>query len=775
MTRYITLFSIILTCMWTSASDVIISQYIETDSGTTPKGIEIWNVSGSNIDFSSRNLVVELGRNGATPSTYVTVDSGTLFAGDVWVIGTSDMSADTVYGCDFNGDDSLVIKLGSVPQDVFGDPGSDPGSDWSGNGVSTANQNIQIKAGITDGDVDGWTDPSERFETVSTTPSGAGGQEGFGIAPEGGSGGGGPEITAVSHIPTTPVSTESTLVTMSVYPTATVTGAELVYTVNSGSDIPLSMNTSGASTYTSSIPAQIVGALVDYTVYAWNNDGTNSSGPYSFTVKSGTLPYIERTELSVTPEDDKSVTVYIAAVSRTADVDTVELTYTTDGWGNSTTLTATRRAGKVYFTNIPGQNGNIEVEYFASVRDTIAQWGYGPTNSYTVRLVGSGSNVTCRIMAANTTSGNYQAYESPGIRIFQGLKPDVVGIQEFNYESGTLRDLVDTAFGTEYYYHCESGSEQIPNGIISRWPIIAAGEWEDTEVSNRDFAWATIDIPGSRNLHVVSVHLLTSGSTVRNAEAQEIVTRINASFSQTDYIVVCGDMNTGSRTESAITTLKTVVSDSKVPVDQNGNDDTNANRNSPYDYVMPNATLESVQIPSEVEGHSFNNGLVYDSRVTSPYQMLPSPIQSGDSGAANMQHMAVIKDFQLDGGGTPDVAPTLASLSDVTAIDGQTIQFDVPASDADGQMVTVTCSQASLCPTVIGTGAATGAFFWTVGLSDMGDHAIVFTAESGGLYAQKMINITVIPEPAGIIFVIGIISYVLCRRGRLCSARVMYP
>ena len=70
------------------------------------------------------------------------------------------------------------------------------------------------------------------------------------------------------------------------------------------------------------------------------------------------------------------------------------------------------------------------------------------------------------VMAANITSGNFQSYEDPGIRIFQGLQPDIVLIQEFNYQSGSLRDLVDEAFGTDYEYHIEAGSQSIPNGII---------------------------------------------------------------------------------------------------------------------------------------------------------------------------------------------------------------------------------------------------------------------------------------------------------------------
>ena len=39
-----------------------------------------------------------------------------------------------------------------------------------------------------------------------------------------------------------------------------------------------------------------------------------------------------------------------------------------------------------------------------------------------------------RIVAGNITSGNGQNYnEGHGIRIFQGLKPDIILIQEFNY------------------------------------------------------------------------------------------------------------------------------------------------------------------------------------------------------------------------------------------------------------------------------------------------------------------------------------------------------
>jgi hypothetical protein len=178
-----------------SQSAIIISQYVETNSSTTPKGIELWNSGGSVVDFSVDNLVVNKGTNGGALSSDFNLNSGTIAPGEVIVIGTSDIGAylDATFGSGviqffvktftFNGNDALSIVVGASTQDVFGTPGSDPGSAWTGGSVSTANQNIELNPGITTGDVDGWADPSERFSTASTDPVGAGGLAGFGIAP----------------------------------------------------------------------------------------------------------------------------------------------------------------------------------------------------------------------------------------------------------------------------------------------------------------------------------------------------------------------------------------------------------------------------------------------------------------------------------------------------------------------------------------------------------------------------------------------------------------
>jgi len=193
MKRILTI--IVIAVLTLSVKGQIISQYIETSSGTTPKGIEIWNNTASTIDFATTNLVVQQGTNGGAPANVVTVSSGTLSSGAVLVIGTAaDVSGSgtgfkdfvetngatfITYSFSFNGDDALVIKLNGVTTDVFGTPGVDPGTAWTGNGVSTANQNISINDGINTGDLDGWTDPSTRFSTTTTDNA----LTGFGIAP----------------------------------------------------------------------------------------------------------------------------------------------------------------------------------------------------------------------------------------------------------------------------------------------------------------------------------------------------------------------------------------------------------------------------------------------------------------------------------------------------------------------------------------------------------------------------------------------------------------
>ena len=299
------------------------------------------------------------------------------------------------------------------------------------------------------------------------------------------------------------------------------------------------------------------------------------------------------------------------------------------------------------------------------------------------------SNLNVRVMAANL-NGNTQSYQPFALRIFQGLKPDVVCIQEFNYTStngvdvntpAAFREMVDTAFGTNFVYFREptSGNGDIPNGVISRYPFINASNWVDTQVANRGFAWAQIDLPGTNDLYVVSVHFLTSSSTARATEASNLKALMQANFPANAWIVLAGDFNAGTRTETCVTTYSGYLTDFPVPVDNLGNSDTSANRNSPHDFVLPSLAFTNFETATVLPSHSFPSGLVFDSRVYTPLSDVP-PVQSADSGLA--QHMAVMKDFLIPVTGTTNItnAPSITAQPQSQIVSpGSNVTFTVSA------------------------------------------------------------------------------------------------
>jgi endonuclease/exonuclease/phosphatase family metal-dependent hydrolase len=262
---------------------------------------------------------------------------------------------------------------------------------------------------------------------------------------------------------------------------------------------------------------------------------------------------------------------------------------------------------------------------------------------------GAAAPTRVRIVAANLSSGTAQSWDpGHGIRILQGVHGDVMLMQEMNYGNNTdadLRALADAVCGQECAYHTGNGA--IPNGVVSRYPFIESGSWADPQVGNRDFAWARIDVPGPVDLWVVSVHLLTTSSSERNAEAKAIVAELQAKVPAADHVVVGGDFNTGSRNEGAINTFSARLSTAApFPADGKGNGDTNAGRSSPYDWVLASPGLRSHEDAVRIGASQFPAGLVVDTRVYTPLDEL-SPALAGDSDAPYMQHMAVVRDFVL--------------------------------------------------------------------------------------------------------------------------------
>ncbi|MFL5352808.1 lamin tail domain-containing protein [Archangium sp.] len=378
-------------------------------------------------------------------------------------------------------------------------------------------------------------------------------------------------------------------------------------------------------------------------------------------------------------------------------------------------------------------------------------------------------NVPLRLMAANITSGNLQSYDpGEGIRIFKGIKPDVVMLQEFNYGDNSataIRGFVDSTFGTSFSYYREGGA-QIPNGIISRYPIIASGEWDDTQVTNRDFSWARIDVPGPKDLWVVSVHLLTSDAATRNTEATNLVNLIKANIPTGDYLAIGGDFNTSSRTESCLTTFSQVVSTaSPYPADRNGNTNTNASRASPYDHVLVDSDLRAYQVATVIGSSSFSAGLVADTRVYSPISEI-SPALSTDSGATNMQHMAIVKDFSIPGDTTTTGITVTSPNGGESWAGGSSHAITWTASGVTNVKVEYTLNGGTSWTVLTSsTAASTGSYTWTVpstatttakvrvsdaanaAVTDSSNASFTLTTSTGGGAAVVFINEIMANEP----------------------------
>lgn len=263
---------------------------------------------------------------------------------------------------------------------------------------------------------------------------------------------------------------------------------------------------------------------------------------------------------------------------------------------------------------------------------------------------GATSASSFRIVAANISSGNSPTYdpEETG-RILSALHPDVALLQEMNVGDGTdeaMQAYAEHTLGPGFHTYREP-DKNIPNAIFTRFPVLEAGHWEDPHVNDRGFVYAKIELPGGHPLWAVSVHFLTTGGSNRNAQAHSLVDELAKVVSTGDYVTIGGDLNTDGRGESCLSTLAQFASNpAPYPADHRGNDETNRNRNKPYDWVLVDPELATHQVPTVLGTSTFPNGLVFDSRVFTPLSDAV-PAEKQDSNATNMQHMPVVRDFRL--------------------------------------------------------------------------------------------------------------------------------
>ena len=264
----------------------------------------------------------------------------------------------------------------------------------------------------------------------------------------------------------------------------------------------------------------------------------------------------------------------------------------------------------------------------------------------------TGNYVDIRFMTANLTTGNYQNYDNgDGIRIMKSVSPDIILVQEFNYNAGH-RAMTDLVCGTSCTYFVGATyavGNEIPNGIISRYPLLSTGSEQSPKYDNRGWDWAIIDIPGDKDLLVFSLHLHSKQEKAEFYEMDELARFIKEKASEGDYYLAFGgDFNITYRetAEEAFAGIG-VIDASYFPIDQDGNDDTNNNRNKPYDWIVFNKTLNRMEIPITIGTHTYSHGHVIDTRIYDSYHelhLLPG-VEANDSNGS--QHMAVIRDVRI--------------------------------------------------------------------------------------------------------------------------------
>ena len=415
----------------------------------------------------------------------------------------------------------------------------------------------------------------------------------------------------------------------------------------------------------SSDPTYNAIALPSINVINRDNDHHNATAgivfsPENLTVYEGGSVQLT-TVLDSAPSDPVTLTFMPSDKSRlTIEPSSITINPSQYSKPKSITISAKRNG-------IPNDTANVDVQI--QIASTDPKFKELKSSTYPILVVdtegGSGETVSFRAVAANISTGNYQSYDpGHGIRIFKAVKPDIVMIQEFRYgrnNDDDINSMVSSTFGPEYFYSRGRyvDNSWIPNGIISRFPIIESGYWKSNLANNRDWDWAILDLPGNKELLVVSLHLLIK----KNANeiptlTREIENKIAADKKNNlDYYVMIGGDFNSSTVLNGNTDLKRVVytnfaNTSKRPKDQKGNTTTNATRGKTLDVLLVDDDLQQKEIPTIIGRHSYDHGHVFDSRVYDKLGELGDvpPVQANDCDGEkpiSNQHMSVIRDFNF--------------------------------------------------------------------------------------------------------------------------------
>lgn len=144
----------------TPPSELFLSEYVEGSSNH--KAVELYNGTGAPIDLAAGGYNVQMYFNGSASAGLTVNLTGTVAAGDVFVLAHASADAVILAQADqtngsgwFNGDDAVVLRKGTAVIDVLGQIGSDPGTEWGSGLASTADNTLRRKPAVCRGDTNG--------------------------------------------------------------------------------------------------------------------------------------------------------------------------------------------------------------------------------------------------------------------------------------------------------------------------------------------------------------------------------------------------------------------------------------------------------------------------------------------------------------------------------------------------------------------------------------------------------------------------------------------
>ncbi|WP_185994656.1 ExeM/NucH family extracellular endonuclease [Nocardioides campestrisoli] len=146
-------------------TELLLSEYVEGSSNN--KAVEVYNGTGAPVDLAAQGYALRMFFNGSATAGLTVPLTGTVAAGDVFVLAHASASPEILQQADqtsgaafFNGDDALVLVKGDAVVDSLGQVGVDPGTEWGTGLTSTADNTLRRKASVTAGDLD----PGDTFD-----------------------------------------------------------------------------------------------------------------------------------------------------------------------------------------------------------------------------------------------------------------------------------------------------------------------------------------------------------------------------------------------------------------------------------------------------------------------------------------------------------------------------------------------------------------------------------------------------------------------------------